>query len=128
MFKGLLKRQLILKRITTKKDWDILIEPFMKFKYSAESATKAAFEAQQLQDRFTNLDSIEPYVGSLISRKTVLTKVLGMTEEQIAEEQKLIDEERASGFYPEPDPEDMGEQTGLKPKGTASLRADFDRL
>lgn len=122
LLKGLLKRQLILKRITTKRDWDMLIEPFVKFDYTAESAAKQRHDAQTMLDRYGNLDAVEPYVGSLISRKTVQTQILRMTEDDILAEEKQIKAERDAGLYPEPDEDSFGESTGLRPSGSGSLK------
>lgn len=128
ILKGVLKRQLILKRITTKQDWDQLIEPFLKFNYAAESAMKSQIESQKILDRVGSLSEIEPYIGSIFSRKYVLTKILHMTEDDMEQMQKEIAEEEKAGLYPRPDEDgEFGmDETALKRSGNG-LTAEWAR-
>ncbi len=99
IFKQALKLQLILKNITTEDDWNEKIEHYISFDYSADNYIKEQQEVATLQDRYNALATIEPYVGNLISRDTVMRDILKMSDEQIKDEAKKIADEQKAGLY-----------------------------
>ena len=103
-FKELLKRQLILKGITTEEDWDEVIDPYLKFLYTADDFQAEQRQIDQFASRIQTLAMIRDaqIIGTVFSKDTVMSKVFGWTEEDAQEEQKKIDKEIADGVYPDP--------------------------
>jgi len=102
LFSEIMRRQLILKNITTQEDWDTLVAPFVQFKYASDSYMKAQQEAELLNDRLATLAAIDQYVGKYFSKDFVKRNVLNWTDEDIKDQAKKIKKELAAGEYPDP--------------------------
>lgn len=105
LFLDLIKTQLILKNIITEKDWP-KIEKGIQFIYAQDFYINEQKENEVLLDRLEILESIGPYVGKYISHKTVRTKVLKQTSEDMEEEDKEIQDEVNNEQYNPPEPEE----------------------
>jgi len=106
LFLGILKRQLILKGIITDEDWetwkhDIIID-FVRDNHFTELR-----DAELLTGRIQLLDQVNNYVGTFFSKEYIYKKVLMMSDEDIEEIKKQMEEEQDSGDLPSP--EDMAQ-------------------
>lgn len=118
LFKQILKTQLILKGITTEDDWRAKIENSISFEFAADTFIKEQQEIEITNARMAALQTIEPYVGQVISVDTALRKILKMTDEEIADERKKIEEEKSSGLYPTT----LNEETGVETYAGSPLK------
>ncbi|AUR97708.1 capsid assembly protein [Vibrio phage 1.244.A._10N.261.54.C3] len=109
IFKEILRTQLILKNITTEEDWDRLFENHIKFDFESDTFIKEQQETQTRSERYAAMAMVEPYVGKMISIETVQRDILKWSDEDIAQEKKRIDAEKAAGLYPEPTTGEDGE-------------------
>lgn len=111
LFLDLLRKQLIMKNITTDEDWDELFVNKIKFKYRSDSYMQDAKEVDEFQGKINLLGTVTPYIGKYFSQDYVERKVLKWTDEEIAEQRKKIQEEIASGLYLDPRMQDAPEET-----------------
>lgn len=96
LFLQLLKTQLMLKGIITKEDWlkwkeDIYFD-FIEDNYFSELK-----EAEIVRERFEMLAQMDEYVGKYVSNQWVRKNILRQNDDEIAEIQKQIESEKASG-------------------------------
>jgi hypothetical protein len=96
LFMQVLKTQLMLKGVITKDDWkkfkqDIIFD-FVEDNYFAELK-----ESEMYRERFEMLSTLEDYVGKYISDEWIRKKILRQSDEEIKEQDKLINAEKASG-------------------------------
>lgn len=102
LFVDLLRKQLIMKRITTPEDWDEIFSNKVKFKYRSDTYMKDQQETEELEGRIALLAEITPFIGRYFSKDYVERNVLKRTDEEIQSEAKKIKQEIASGAYPDP--------------------------
>lgn len=107
LFLDLLKTQLILKNIITENDWP-KIEKGIQFIYAQDFYINEQKENEVLLDRLDIMEHISPYIGKYISHKTVRTKILKQTSEDMEEEDNEIKEEVRNEQYNQPEPEEGG--------------------
>ena len=96
LFLQLLKTQLMLKGIITKEDWlkwkeDIYFD-FIEDNYFSELK-----EAEIVRERFEMLAQMDEYVGKYVSNQWIRKNILRQNDDEIAEIQKQIESEKASG-------------------------------
>ena len=96
LFLQLLKTQLMLKGIITKEDWlkwkeDIYFD-FIEDNYFSELK-----EAEIIRERFEMLAQMDEYVGKYVSNQWIRKNILRQNDDEIAEIQKQIESEKASG-------------------------------
>lgn len=96
LFLGILKKQLILKGIITEEDWnewkqDIIVD-FVRDNHFTELR-----DAEMLREKITMLDQMQNYVGEFFSKEFIYKKVLMMTDEEVDDIKKQIDDEKKSG-------------------------------
>lgn len=96
LFLQLLKTQLMLKGIITKDDWlkwkeDIYFD-FIEDNYFSELK-----EAEIIRERFEMLAQMDEYVGKYVSNQWIRKNILRQNDDEIAEIQKQIESEKASG-------------------------------
>jgi hypothetical protein len=82
LFLDILKIQLITKGIVDVNDWKDISQK-IKFDYSRDNFFTELKETEILNNRLQALTQVDPYVGKYFSRKTVLKKILRMTDEEI---------------------------------------------
>ncbi len=119
ILKQCLKVELIQTGVMTLAEWES-IEDDIVFDFASDSYIKEQQENELFMARMNMLKEAEPYVGKLFSIQTVRRKLLQMSEEQIEDEDKLINEERDAGAY-----DDYGE-TPLKMKSQLEVPTEFD--
>lgn len=87
LFLELLKRQLILKGIVTLDEFED-IQDNIYFVFTTDNYFAEAVEAEIWQNRFSNLNLIEPYLGKLVGPKFAYKECLRFTDEKIEEYSK----------------------------------------
>lgn len=93
LFLDLLRTQLILKNILTEEDWDA-IRNKIKFIYTQDFHLNEIKEFELLQSRAEVAEMMTSYVGKYYSNDYMRRNVFKQTEEEIAEEDKKIKEEK----------------------------------
>lgn len=92
LFLGILKKQLILKKIITEEDWenyknDVYVD-FMKDNHFTELK-----ESEILRERIATLDQISQYVDVYFTRDWVMKNILQMSDDEVKELEKQTKEE-----------------------------------
>ena len=103
LFLDIMKKHLVLKGIMSIEDFE-KIENKIKFEYARDNYFAESIENQILQEKLSVLRDIKEYEGSLFSRKFIQRSVLKLSDEQIEEMRKEIEEEKKAGFYDEEEP------------------------
>jgi len=106
LFMQLLKTQLILKGIITKEDWAQWKEN-ITFDFIEDNYFSELKETEIIRERFEMLTIVEEYVGKYISNEWVMKNILQQSDEDIAEMQKQIEDEKKSGDYESEDDIDL---------------------
>jgi hypothetical protein len=96
IFIDMLKTQLILKNIVTPEDWEKMAE-HIQFDYLYDNHFSELKETELMNERLNLMVAIEPYIGTYYSRDYVKRKVLRMTEEEIEEMTREMEEENETG-------------------------------
>lgn len=124
IFDDVLRVQLTLKGICTKEEWDEFKEDVW-YDYFKDNNFEELKEAELIRDRISVLALVDPYIGRFYSQEWVRKHVLNMSDEEIEEIEKQIEEEKKSGeIAPMAVP-------GMMPgdaQGAASLDAPNDAL
>jgi ribosomal protein L12E/L44/L45/RPP1/RPP2 len=94
LFDHALKTQLVLKGICTKEEWEKFREDIY-YDYKKDNNFTELRESDLLQQRIQILNMVEPFVGKYFSQHWVKRNVLHLTDEEMEEMQKQIDEEPA---------------------------------
>ena len=96
LFLGLLRTQLLLKKIISSEDWEEMKDDIkVVFETNAHFSELKASEV--LRERVDTLTNMEQHIGIYYSREWVRKNVLMQTEEDIEELDKQIEDEKASG-------------------------------
>ena len=92
VFDHALAVQLSLKGICSKEEWEDFKE-FVYYDYKKDNNFAELQEAELLRERLQTVGLIDPYVGRYFSQAWVKKNVLRLTDEEIDDMQKEIDEE-----------------------------------
>lgn len=115
LFDTLLRRQCILKKITTEDDWETLFKNRIRFEFTSDNFIKEQQENEILAGRMQTLSVVEPYIGKVFSIDYAQRVLLRMSEEEIKDQIKQIEEEKKSGMYPSvPEGENPGDVSPMK--------------
>jgi hypothetical protein len=113
LFFELLRTQLLLKGVITRRDWDEFKEQiridFRKDSYFAESKNN-----EILRERVAMLDSVQNHLGKYYSVEWVRRNVLKQTDDEIQKMDEQIEKEIKAGVLPNPEAAIEG---GEPPKG-----------
>ena len=101
MFNDMLKTQLILKNIVTPEDWEKM-EDHIQYDFLYDNQFAELKESEMLQNRLSNLATIEPYIGKYYSTEFVRKKILRQTDAEIEEIDMQIEDEIEKGILPNP--------------------------
>ena len=93
LFYELLKRQLLLKQIITKDEWEEFKND-ITFNFTADVFFQELKEMEILRERITMAEQAMPMLGLFLSKEFIRRKVLQQTDEEIEEMKKQMDEER----------------------------------
>ncbi len=106
LFVQLLRTQCLLKGIVTKEDWHMFKED-IAFDFIEDNYFSELKEAEILRERFEMLAQMDEYVGKYVSNEWIRKNVLRQSDDEIAEIQKQIADEKASGEIEDIDDEDF---------------------
>ena len=114
IFLGILRKQLLLKGIITEQDWeewkDSLYIDFIKDNQFTELK-----EMEILRERIGIMNEITQYVGEYYSKEWVMRNVLRMSEDDIEDMKKEIEQEVKSGEIDDDEEEEQQEPVAPKP-------------
>lgn len=94
LFRELLKTQLILKGVITKDDWE-MIQPLVKFDFRKDSYFTEAKDNEIITNRMNLVNMADVHIGKYFSKRYIQKKILRMTDEEIADVDAEIGEEKA---------------------------------
>jgi hypothetical protein len=92
MFTDILKTQLLLKGIIAPDDWPE-IQEHIQYDYIADGHFAELKDAELLENRLNQLQTVEAYIGTFFSKEYVLKKVLRMNDSEIQEMRDQIKKE-----------------------------------
>jgi len=101
LFTDILKTQLLLKGIIAPEDWPE-IQEHIQYDFLADGHFAELKDAELLENRLNQLQTVEAYIGTFFSKEYVLKKVLRMNDSEIQEMRDQIKKET------ETDPMDGG--------------------
>lgn len=105
MFLDLLKTELILSKIITVEEWDI-IKNNIRFVYAQDLYLEEQKNSEMLRDRLDLLTQIDPYIGKYYSHAWTRKNILRQTDKDIEEEDELIEKEESDSRYSDSDSND----------------------
>jgi hypothetical protein len=94
LFYSTLEKQLILKRVISPEEWPQLKND-INFNYAIDNYFSELKYSEILTSRIDTMSRLEPYIGKYYSNSWVRKNILLQTDDDIAQMQKEIDEERA---------------------------------
>ena len=92
IFTDILKTQLLLKGIIAPEDWP-KIQEHIQYDYLADGHFAELKDAELLENRLNQLQTVEAYIGTFFSKEYVLKKVLRMNDTEIQEMRDQIKKE-----------------------------------
>ncbi|MEX0598037.1 MAG: portal protein, partial [Candidatus Paceibacterota bacterium] len=93
LFDGLLKNQLILKKIIAEEDWDEIKEELF-YQFLKDNNFEELKEAELNMSRVGLLGTVDPFVGRYYSVDWVKKNILRQTDEEIEEMKEQMEEEQ----------------------------------
>ncbi len=101
IFLDMLKTQLLLKNVVTPEDWTSMSE-HIQFDYIYDNHFTELKNSELFNERMSNLQQVEPYIGKYYSQDYIRREILHQTEEEIIEQDKIIADEIDAGLYADP--------------------------
>jgi len=95
LFMEMLRHQLVLKNITTVNDWND-IKNFIRFDFAKDNYFAELKESEIRQQRITQARDYQDMAGKYYSHDWVRKNILMQSEDEIAQQDSLIDEENQS--------------------------------
>lgn len=108
LFLEIIQKDLVLRGVMSVEDWD-KIRNDIKFDYNRDNRIAEMFEGEVLRERLSILQDIENYEGKYFSREYIQRSVLKMSDDEIEQEKKRIEEEKTM-YKDEQDDEDSESQ------------------
>jgi hypothetical protein len=113
IFDHALEKQLVLKGICTKEEWDEFKEQIY-YDYVKDNNFTELRDAELLQNRVQTLAVVDPYVGRYFSAQWVRKNILQQTEEDIINIDKQIKKESDDGTGgPTMPPQEQADQSAM---------------
>jgi len=82
LFNDILRTQLILKRIITDSDWEILKEK-ISYRYAQNQYFEELKSSENLRNRIDLLNQMQPYIGIYYSKNYIRREILRMNDDEI---------------------------------------------
>jgi hypothetical protein len=98
MFLDLLKTELILTKVITAKEWDV-VKHKIQFDYALDMYLEEMKKSEMLRDRLDLIREAESHIGRYFSNDFVRRKILKQSDEDIKEEDKKIKDEKSVEQY-----------------------------
>ena len=111
LFQDILKTQCILKGIITPEDWDSIKESII-YDFNDDNHFFELKDAELLEARINQLNSITEYVGTYYSIEWVRRNVLKQTQADMEKIDKEIEDEKSAGQVDQGAGRDMGGPEG----------------
>ena len=113
LFDQCLEKQLILKGILTPEEW-LDIKDQVRYDFQEDNHFEQLKEAEVLRERAATARDLQDYIGTYFSHQWVMQNIFYMTEDEIKEMRKQIEEERNDGFYKQPGEEELDGEGGSR--------------
>ena len=139
LFHDILKTQLILKNVVTPEEWEQMSD-HIQYDYLYDNHFAELKDAELMNDRLGLVASADPYIGKYFSIDYIRRKVLRQTDDEIQEQNKIMDQERAAGMIPPTEQEMQMAQMAIdadqktqktqssKPKSEVEPDVDTDKV
>lgn len=108
LFDEILEKQLVLKNVMSIEEWQA-IKNDIRYNFQEDNHFSELKDSEILRERIQSLDSIQNYVGDYYSKDWVRKNILKMSDEDIEEMKKQIEEEKKT------EPDDEGDEFDNEP-------------
>ena len=131
-----IKTQLILKNVCTPEEWEKMSD-HIQYDFLYDNHFAELKDAELMNERLGLVATADPYIGKYYSVDFIRRKILRQTDDEINEQNKLMDEERASGLIPPTEQEMQIAQMAMdaeqktqtsKPKSEVEPDVDTDNV
>ncbi|MDX1532716.1 MAG: portal protein [Nitrosopumilaceae archaeon] len=107
MFLDLLRTELILTQVITNKEWEG-IKNKIRFIYAQDMYLEEQKKFEMMRDRLELLEQLGPYINKYYSNDYIRREILKQSEEEIAEEDKKISQEKNNKQFNPKEDEGLG--------------------
>jgi len=138
LFDEAMKRQLVLKGVCTKEEWDEFKEDIY-YDFKKDNNFTELREAELLRERVQTLTMLEPFVGKYYSQTWVKKNVLQMSDEEIkkmdkemekdgsTEQYEQMQQAQQGGMVPQPPVDNVSEPDQTQESPTPQLDSDVEK-
>jgi hypothetical protein len=138
LFDEAMKRQLVLKGICTKEEWEEFKEDIY-YDFKKDNNFTELREAELLRERVQTLTMLEPFVGKYFSQTWIKKNVLRMTDEEVKKMDKEMEkdgsvdqyeqmqQQQNGGMIPQPPVDNVSENQPEQESPTPELDADVEK-
>ena len=130
LFHDILKTQLILKNVVTPEEWESMSD-HIQYDFLYDNHFAELKDAELMQERLGLLASADPYIGKYYSVDYIRRKILRQTDDEITEQDKIMNAEKAAGIILPSEQEMMmaqqvAELEGQKNKSKSEAEPEID--
>ena len=97
LFHDILKTQLILKNVVTPEEWERMSD-HIQYDYLYDNHFAELKEAELMNERLGLVGTADPYIGKYYSVDYIRRKILRQTDNDIIEQNRLMEAEKAAGI------------------------------
>ena len=97
LFHDILKTQLILKNVVTPEEWERMSD-HIQYDYLYDNHFAELKEAELMNERLGLVGTADPYIGKYYSVDYIRRKILRQTDNDIIEQDRLMEAEKAAGI------------------------------
>jgi hypothetical protein len=138
LFDEAMKRQLVLKGICTKEEWEEFKEDIY-YDFKKDNNFTELREAELFRERVQTLTMMEPFVGKYYSQTWIRKNVLRMSDEEIrkmdkemekdgsVEQYEQMQQQQQGGMIPQPPVDNVSENEDTQESSTPELDADVEK-
>ncbi|AEC52985.1 portal vertex head protein [Synechococcus phage S-CRM01] len=125
LFIDILKTQLVLKGVTSPKEFDSMKE-HIQFDFQYDNHFAELRQLNILQQKLQAATMMEPYIGKYYSVFYIRNEILGQTDAQIKDIDRQISYERNVGIIPDPNAQMQQEEEEQEPDPNLPPEGDMD--